>query len=520
MKQQKLLVCFILAIILGSIHTPALAAEKHALLIGIQDYGYHPLFSSLNGPANDLKIVEKMLRDQFGFEDGDFLILTDASATHSRIEDAFKTLIESVKFGDFVYIHYSGHGSQTKDLNSDETRSGMDQTWVSYGARQDDSKQINNYEVLDDEINEWLGALYERTQNIVFVSDSCHSATVSRNMLLVNRAAPVDTRLHLRGEKVYVQLEKNFAVRIGAARDRESAIEFPGEDDTYYGLFTWYWVKALQQAQKEDTWNDVFKRAYTQVTARRGSVQRPQIWGERGLTIGGGFTVLKPTIPVTGVKNDIITIGAGNLSGVTVGSVYRGSSAKGSDDPTLTITGIKTFASSGKAEGTFHVGDLVVEESHAYHFPPIKVYLDADYPEQKDKPLLQAIHSAFQPFSGDKIPNFPGYALTEDSQDADLHLYIVRPRKENGQYVDQEGDDVLPNSFPEQMPEVWVLTPEYRLLYENLRIRFDDDRPQKGIQLLRKDLNKFARIRQLKVLRPPRYTKLPVEVKVYPIEPC
>lgn len=133
---------------------------------------------------------------------------------------------------------------------------------------------------------------------MVFVSDSCHSATVSRGKSVVSQGLKIDKREHLLGKIKYDQPDKYFGVRVGAARDRESAIEIPLEDNKLYGLFTWYWTQALQQARDGDTWDDVFKRAYTHVTAGRGSVQRPQIWGERGLQIGGGVRPLKPTIPI------------------------------------------------------------------------------------------------------------------------------------------------------------------------------------------------------------------------------
>ncbi|TGO02842.1 hypothetical protein PN36_18285, partial [Candidatus Thiomargarita nelsonii] len=96
---------------------------------------------------------------------------------------------------DFVYIFYSGHGSQTKDLNGDEP-SGYDQTWVSYGARTG-RQGIDNYDVLDDEIDKWLSNLYEKTQNVVFISDSCHSATVTRGAAATSRAIKEDKRPHL-----------------------------------------------------------------------------------------------------------------------------------------------------------------------------------------------------------------------------------------------------------------------------------------------------------------------------------
>ncbi len=233
MKRHKFVFCFIFTIIISSIPIAALAAGKYALLIGIQDYSYHPMFPSLQGPANDLKITEKVLRERFEFQDGDFLILMDDQATHSRIEQAFRTLIDVVQAGDFVYIYYSGHGSQTNDLNGDE-RNGQDQTWVTYGARKEKSARKDNYEVLDDEINEWLTTLYEKTNEVVFVSDSCHSATVSRGEPVTSRAVKADGRPHLLGTREYLTPDKHFGVRIGAARDRESAIEFPSEKNTYY----------------------------------------------------------------------------------------------------------------------------------------------------------------------------------------------------------------------------------------------------------------------------------------------
>lgn len=65
---------------------------------------------------------------------------------------AFAELAERVRPGDFVYIHYSGHGAQTQDLNGDG-RSGKDQTWVTYGARTGKFEGEDDHGVLDDEIN-------------------------------------------------------------------------------------------------------------------------------------------------------------------------------------------------------------------------------------------------------------------------------------------------------------------------------------------------------------------------------
>lgn len=493
------------------------AAGKHALLIGIQDYSSSGI-KSLKGPINDITLMKGVLRERFGFQDKDFIILSDAQATHTGIENAFNALIQRVKTDDFVYIHYSGHGSQTPDLNGDE-RSGKDQTWVSYGARTyTTSKDINNYDVLDDEINSWLAAIYAKTAQVIFVSDSCHSATVARGEAPTSRAVKKDNRSHPLGKRAYTE-QKYQGIRVGAARDNELARETtPRKDGKIYGLFTWYWAKALQQAQVEETWHDVFKKTYTHISFW----QKPQIEGERSRQVlGGDFTPLPSTVSVIEAYHNYIEIQAGYTAGVTVGSVYRlykPQHANPQNLPSFTITKVEAFKSEGEANqvGLFKYGDLVIEDSHAYHFDPIKVYLSADYPKTKDQRLLQTIQAAFQPYSRGKT-RLPAYALTNDPYDADLRLHLLRPKRKNGQLIRSSVDDALPKSFPQQPPELWILSPEQGLLDKNLQIQFYN--PYKGIRLLRDNLNKLARVRELKTLESPNNNTLPIAVETTVLSP-
>lgn len=526
MNQREIF--FLLTVVFLFIPTIALASGKHALLIAIQDYSYgdkeDALLPSLEGSLNDVEIVGEMLCERFGFRGEEITLLLDREATHTGIEHAFVELAERVEPGDFVYIHYSGHGSQTLDLNNDE-RGGKDQTWVSYGARKSNREEENNYDVLDDEINAWLTAIYQKTDQVVFVSDSCHSATVSRGEAVAIRAVKADVHPNPFGRLSYPQQRRSQhpGIRVGAARDRESAIEFRAENGNTYGLFTWYWVRALQQARDGETWDEVFKRVYAQVAAGRDNMQRPQIWGEScGLRIGGGFIPQKPAVAITRVYDDVVTIQAGSLSGVTVQSVYRLHAPDHPDPqnlPILKIIDVTPFASSGRTDGTFHIGDLVIEESHAYHFPPIKVYPDADYPDEQDEPLLQAIRSMLEVRPGEQRSMLPAYALTDNPQLADIQLYVLRPKYKNGECEYEHADDALPKAFPEQKPEVWVLSPEHRLIYDNLRIPLSDENPQRGMKDLWEGLTKLARIRELKALSSPGATPA-VIIDVHPIAFC
>jgi len=516
MNHFKIKRLLIVTLLLSFIPTTAISAGKHALLIGIQDYSGTP-FHSLKGPVNDIHLTQGMLRQRFGFSNDNLITLLDAQATHTRIEQAFQALIQRVKPHDFVYIHYSGHGSQTTDLNGDESR-GQDQTWVSYGARSNNQAHKDNYDVLDDEINAWMAALYAKTDQIVFVSDSCHSATVSRGAELI-RAIDQDNRQHILGKLTYTRATTYHGIRVGSARDFESAIGKSRGDGQYYGAFTWHWVRNLQQARMGDTWHHIYKRTYTQLTAERGIVQRPQIEGEhRQHVLGGGFTPQPPTISVVKITPHWIKILAGSLSGVTEGSVfrlYKAQEPRAQNLPSLLITQVKTFESFGKPTGTFKTGDLVVEENHAYHFTPIKVFLEADFPNGKDKPLLQAIQAAFQP-SAYAIKRFPAYSLIDEPSNAELRLHLFRPLRQNGLPIHAK-NELLPKSFPNQAPELWVLTSDQRLLYENLQMRFDN--PTRGLQLLQDNLNKLARIRELKRLQSRRSSRLPVTLQSYLLSP-
>jgi hypothetical protein len=491
---------------------PHVQSGKHALLIGIENYN-HPKIADLGGPINDVKLISSVLRTRFDFQDEDFTILLDKQATHTGIENAFKTLIKRVQPNDFVYIHYSGHGSQTPDLNGDE-RSGQDQTWVSFGTRQPGREnEKDNYEVLDDEINAWLAAIYAKTDHVIFVSDSCHSATVARGNAPVSRGLEPDERSHPLGRMAYTQLDEYQGIHIGAARDKEFAAETAGDDSKYYGLFTWHWAKALQQAQVGETWNEVFKRAYTPVFSIRGEAQRPQLEGERYRQVfGRGFSPPVATVAVSSVKGEMVKIQAGATAGVTIGSIYR---LQSENRARLEISKVENFESEGKTTvvGAFKVGDLVVEESHAYHFDPIKVYLSADYP--KDQPLLQAIRAAFQGTS-----ELPGYVLTNKPEQMDLRLQLLRPKRgRDGQAIYEKDNDALPKSFPNQSPELWILTPDQHLLHKKLQIKFDD--PSKGVELVKYNLKLLARVREIKALQS-RYrgATLPVTVQTDILIPC
>jgi hypothetical protein len=151
-----------------------------------------------------------------------------------------------------------------------------------------------------------LAAIYAKTDQIIFVSDSCHSATIARGHAPISRGLKRDDRTHPLGKMAYTKLEDYQGIHIGSARDKEFAAETAGDDGKHYGLFTWHWAKALQQAQVGETWDEVFKRAYMPVFSKRGEAQRPQLQGKRYRQVfGGDFSQPVATVLVSHVEGQL-----------------------------------------------------------------------------------------------------------------------------------------------------------------------------------------------------------------------
>lgn len=146
-------------------------------------------FPSLAGCRNDVEIVRQFLIGKYDLEPENIRTLLDSQATRAAIIRAFQEhLIAKTDSNDVVVFYYSGYGSQVKDRSGDEFDS-KDETIVPY-----DSRQGNVFDLTDDEINNLLQRVSQKTLNLTFIFDSCNSGTLSRGSGQ-SRSIPEDLRL-------------------------------------------------------------------------------------------------------------------------------------------------------------------------------------------------------------------------------------------------------------------------------------------------------------------------------------
>lgn len=117
--------------------------------------------------VNDANSMEALANAQ-GFQS---FKLTDSAATSSNVLSQINLAANTLKSGDIFLLTYSGHGSQVPDESGDEL-DGLSETWCLYDRQ-----------LIDDELYH-LWSLFSPGVRIFVSSDSCHSGTIVRKILI------------------------------------------------------------------------------------------------------------------------------------------------------------------------------------------------------------------------------------------------------------------------------------------------------------------------------------------------
>ena len=178
---HKIYQTLILVLVLFVLPFNSDAQTKRALLVGISNYSSNSAtqWTDIHG-ASDVELLATTLKSQ----QFSIIKVTNQQATAKRIRKELKSLVNSCKPGDMVYIHFSGHGQPFEDKSGDE-EDGWDEAIVPYDAQKVYSK--GKYEganhILDDELYGYFNQIRTKIGAkgfICVVIDACHSGGSSR----------------------------------------------------------------------------------------------------------------------------------------------------------------------------------------------------------------------------------------------------------------------------------------------------------------------------------------------------
>ena len=145
---------------------------KKALLIGVNRYQIPG--ADLRGCVNDVKNMQGVLAQMYGFAGKDITVLTDFAATTKAMQAAISKLVREARQGDVLLLHYSGHGSNVVDISGDEA------------DRRDEILCPTDLDWHKPLLDDWLRSTFDRLRSgvsLTVIMDCCHSGTNTRVVL-------------------------------------------------------------------------------------------------------------------------------------------------------------------------------------------------------------------------------------------------------------------------------------------------------------------------------------------------
>jgi Caspase domain len=372
---------FIAALCLTAL--PAVARENYALLIGANQYPALEERWWLKGPANDVQLVAQYLTTEapVPFAADHVTVLSDGVPgstvpTLEAIRGAFAELTAEVQPGDFVYLHFSGHGTQAPALDPSTELDGLDELFlpVDIGPWSDAVGEVQNA-LVDDEIGMLIDGLRAKGADVWVVFDSCHSGTATRAV----ESAEDDVRVRqLPPEALGIDVDSVEVSRSVDPRATEAPFDGGAGDGSFVaffaaqtnevtpeknlpkgkpgrkpqGVFTWTLMEVLAEYPNA-TYGQIGQEVLRRYAVKNLAKSTPLFEGDLDRVVFGGEGGGRVSQWQAEVGDAGFTIPAGTLHGLSEGTVLAvmGSAADADMDALgfVELTSVETFASTGRA---------------------------------------------------------------------------------------------------------------------------------------------------------------------------
>lgn len=349
----------ITAVLLASfVFAAAAYAERYALLVGVTKYPSLDQKWWLEGPANDMAAMQRLLTEECGFPAANVRILSERAGaddpkllpTRDNIAREFAALPASVKPGDLVLIMLAGHGSQQPQVaqTGEIERDGLDEIFLprDIGRWSGETNAAVERAITDDEIGRWLGAIRQRDAFVWYVVDACHSGdgikavgqrqrSVWPGLLDIPKKLVEDAMQRARELSVVEPNEGTASgqtlpvnVAMYACHPSETTVErlFAASNGATepkcYGLFSYTLAQTLREALRSDeevSYNELIDAVRTRYDNMARRFPTPLIEGADADCIV--LDQRKKTTQAALLLRDATRLDAGQLHGISAGSI-------------------------------------------------------------------------------------------------------------------------------------------------------------------------------------------------------
>jgi metacaspase-1 len=273
------------------VSAPSTTGNKYAVLVGINKYVALE-GSDLNGCVNDVNGVYEFLTTKRGFDPDNIRMICDERATQQAILERLEWLVSVAKPGDQLVFQYSGHGTEVRIRVDGKLEPEMCQCICPTDMDWDN--------LLSDKIMASYFKRIPQSAFLTYLSDSCHSGTQDRTLVLGNPhprkvrylAPPIDIAVRSQGRElaknrlgwkaltgptgnVTVIESQRHMLMSGCRDDQTSADAYI--DGKYQGAMTASLMRAMNNAP-EANWLDLHKEMLSWLKDN-GYDQVPQLSG-------------------------------------------------------------------------------------------------------------------------------------------------------------------------------------------------------------------------------------------------
>lgn len=346
----------ILLAICSSIQTFAIAEETQprgrALIVAVTNYPTLAEHLHLKGPANDAKLMQRLLIDKFKFPPENVVLLVESSnkkllPTRLNIIRELDLLAKKAKPNEQVVVFLAGHGSQQPDDDpnnpDDPEPDGFDEVFLPRDIGKWDSEvsTVTNA-ITDDDLRFQIAKIQKSEAFVWLIVDSCHSGTMLRGgggdtvrqvppSLLVPEETLTNAKTipnEVTPKAPTPTLNLNKVVAIYASQSTEPTIEklLPrgGNPKKPYGLLTYTINSILTNTTSPITYRELASRVHQQYVAWGRTYPTPLIEGGASDREVLGLREWPRRSHIQVVNNGgKFRINSGSLHGITPNSILR-----------------------------------------------------------------------------------------------------------------------------------------------------------------------------------------------------
>lgn len=274
--------------------------KKIALLIGIN---YTGTSGQLNGCQNDVIKIKEVIKSNYNYLESDINMLIDKQdyiqPTTSNILSALNSIYIQCKKEviDEVFIYYSGHGTNVIDMDRDRDEpDGKDECIVPLDY-------VKSGIITDDIIYKFLSALAPVKKKIIWIFDSCNSASCTDlpySFTLTNANRVVKQNLSKRKP---ISNNKNIFV-ISGCLDAKVSYDVREPDGTPCGLLSYNLRKTLEQFD----YNCTIEQLLTNIKKGFGKNDQTPVLSVNSNTYGPNTIIFEKTIKTNPIPINQINI--------------------------------------------------------------------------------------------------------------------------------------------------------------------------------------------------------------------